>query len=55
MTDRNAPCDLWTLPDLWKAPTDLPTRSLENASGVSHIAHRPYCCLSRNLLEDLKR
>lgn len=31
---------LWTLPDLWKAPSDLSTRSLENAGGVSHSAHK---------------
>jgi hypothetical protein len=28
-------CDLWTLPDLWKAPPAFPTS-----------AHRPWRCLS---------
>jgi len=48
-------CGLWTLPDLWKAPSDLSTRSLENAFGVYHSAHRPYWFLSGECLESMRK
>lgn len=48
-------CGLWTLPDLWKAPPDLSTRSLENAFGVYHSAHRPYWDIYRESLESMRR
>ncbi|MBP1602329.1 MAG: hypothetical protein H6Q06_2480 [Acidobacteria bacterium] len=46
---------LWTLPDLWKAPSDLSTRSLENAFGVYHSAHRPYWDIYRECLESMRK
>ena len=38
----------WTLPGLRKVPPGLPRSPLENASSVSHIAHRlcDYCLIT---------
>jgi hypothetical protein len=39
-------CDLWTLPDLWKALADLSTSPWKTLVAFPTVAHRPYWHLS---------
>ncbi len=48
-------CGLWTLPDLWKAPSDLPTAPWKTPAAFPTSAHRPYWFLFMEYLESMRR